>query len=538
LQAGWRSAHAISLWELWNNPSFLTEEQRLRLNDVEPFDEWEDMVLFASHYCLLEASNGVLARRAMSNGNTAHHKSTIIDGTNCSSTWCKSPMNFTPSATVGSPRNVRRHFGAALSLSPGVIGHHGGLGSQSRNNSTDVYRKENAGHERQVLPPGAIEARMCHTITCLKDGSSLLVGGRSSPDHARSDSWLGRNQTWERVDDLPFPVYRHCACSVVRSDGEEAVLIFGGRTNSRDALNHWLLWRDSTGWIPVSASGDTMSPRFGAAMVSTSESQGIVLGGMAADGTIYQEMWLWEVADVDASPSISLVKCMNSLSPSKIGPAQIYRFGACVVQSSIGILLVGGVADPVLPNKSACICLPGTFDDGLQSTKPFVIEWSTSVRIQDRPLLVGHSILEQCGSVIAVGGGVNCFSFGTYWNQSICTLHSSTYERPPWELDNPACNKAGENPTQQPETLLGSHFNQVSVVDALRAETVRSTHVATAKDFDRIVNNSKPVKMENMELGACLTEWSFDTLKQKIGNNRLARLPTRHSSLLLTSLRW
>jgi len=538
LQAGWRSAHAISLWELWNDLSFLTEEQRLGLNDVEPFDEWEDFVLFASHYFLLEASNGVLDRRAMSNGNTAHHNSTTIDDTNCSSTWCKSPMNFTPFATVGSPRNVRRRFGAPLSLSPGVIGHHGGLGSQSRNSSTDVYREENAGHERPVLPPGAIEARMCHTITCLKDGSSLLVGGRSSPDHARSDSWLGRNQSWRRVDDLPFPVYRHCACSVVRSDGEEAVLIFGGRTNSRDALNHWLLWRDSTGWIPVSASGDTISPRFGAAMASTSGCQGIVLGGMGAEGTIYQDMWLWEVADVDGSPSITLVKCMNSFISTKISPALVYRFGACVVQSSIGILLVGGVADRVLPNRFACICLPETPDNSLQSAEPFAIEWSRSMKSQDRPLLVGHSVLKQCGSVIIVGGGVNCFSFGTYWNQSVCTLDSSTYERPPWGLENPASSKAGENPPQEPESLLESHFNQMSVVEALAAETVRSTHVATAKDFDRIVNNSKPVKMENMELGSCLTEWTFDSLKQKIGNNRLARLPTRQSFLLLTSLRW
>lgn len=441
-------------------------------------------------------------------------------------------------ATPGSPRNVHRRFGAALALSPGVIGHHAGLGSQSRNNSTDVYRNVNAGHKRQVLPPGVIEARMCHTITRLKDGSSLLVGGRSSPDHARSDSWHGGNQSWERVDDLPFPVYRHCACSIIRSNGEEAVLIFGGRTNGRDALGRWLLWHDSTGWIPVSVSGDPISPRFGAAMASTSGSQGIVLGGMGAEGTIFQDMWLWEVADVDGSPSITLAKCMNSFVSSKISPALVYRFGACAVQSIIGILMIGGVANRVLPNRFACICLPKTSDDSPHFTEPFAIEWSTSVRSQDRPLFVGHSILEQCGSVIIVGGGVNCFSFGTYWNQSICTLQSSTYETPHWELDDPSCTKARENPPPEQANSSESRSSQNSVVDALGAATVRSTHVATAKDFDRMVNNSKPVKMENLELGSCLTEWSFDTLKQKIGHNRQARLPSRQNSQLLTLLRW
>lgn len=538
LQAGWRSAHAISLWELWNDPSFLTAEQRLCLNDIEPFDEWEDFILFASHYFLLEASNGDLAQRATSDSDDAHYNPTITDDTECSSIGRKSPMNSITFTAAGSLPKVYRRFGAALNLSPGVIGHHGGLGSQSRINSTDVYQNENAGHERQVLPPGAIEARMCHTVTQFKDGSSLLVGGRSSPDHARSDTWLGRNQSWERVDDLPFPVYRHCACSVVRSDGEEAVLIFGGRTNSRDALGRWLLWRDSTGWIPVSVSGDRISPRFGAAMASTSGSQGIVLGGMGAEGTICQDMWLWEVTDVDGSPSITLVKCTNSFISSKISPALVYRFGACVVQSTIGILLVGGVANRILPNKVACICLPETSDDGLHSTEPFAIEWSTSVRSEDRPLLVGHSVVEQCGSVIIVGGGVNCFSFGTYWNQYICTLHSSTNDKPHWKLDDPACKRAGEDPLQEQVNSPESRSNQTLVVNALRAETVGSTRVATAKDFDRIVNNSKPVKMEKLELGSCLTEWSFDTLKEKIGHNRKARLPTHQISLLLTLLRW
>lgn len=538
LQAGWRSAHAMSLWELWNDPSFLSTERRLGLNDIEPFDEWEDFVLFASHYFLLEASNGVPTQRTTSNGNTADHIPIIINDTQFSSMQRKSPMTSIPFATPGSPRNVHRRFGAALSLSPEVIGHYAGLGSQSRNNSTDVYRNVNADHKRQVLPPGVIEARMCHTITRLKDGSSLLVGGRSSPDRARSDAWYGGNQSWERVDDLPFPVYRHCACSIIRSNGEEAVLIFGGRTNGRDALDHWLLWHDSTGWIPVSVSGDPISPRFGAAMASTSGSQGIVLGGMGAEGTIYQDLWLWEVADVDGSPSVTLVKCMNSFVSSKISPALVYRFGACVVQSIMGILVVGGVANRVLPNRFACICLPETSDDGLQFTEPFAIEWSPSVRSQDRPLFVGHSILEQCGSVIIVGGGVNCFSFGTYWNQSICTLRSSTDETPHWELDDPARRKSGENPPQEQASSPGSRSNQDSEVDALGAATVRSTRIASAKDFDRIVNNAKPIKMEHMELGSCLSEWSFDTLKQKIGHNRQACLPSLRSSLILTLLRW
>jgi len=39
LTAGWRSASARTLWDIWADDDFLSSPERERLNEIEPFDE-------------------------------------------------------------------------------------------------------------------------------------------------------------------------------------------------------------------------------------------------------------------------------------------------------------------------------------------------------------------------------------------------------------------------------------------------------------------------------------------------------------------
>lgn len=45
---------------MWNDPAIVSVDQRLALNNMEPFDEWEEFVLFGSHYFLLIANRSSL----------------------------------------------------------------------------------------------------------------------------------------------------------------------------------------------------------------------------------------------------------------------------------------------------------------------------------------------------------------------------------------------------------------------------------------------------------------------------------------------
>lgn len=57
LKGGWTRAYARNLWSIWQDPMFLTDDDRNSLDSVEPFDEWEELALFAGHYFLLVAGS-------------------------------------------------------------------------------------------------------------------------------------------------------------------------------------------------------------------------------------------------------------------------------------------------------------------------------------------------------------------------------------------------------------------------------------------------------------------------------------------------
>ena len=274
--AGWRSAVAKCLWDLWSDPSFVSAKQRLALNSIEPFDEWEGFALFASHYFLLEASS-----RSRTTSLIRNNEMTIIDHQN-GYRWGKEVVEADLVIQPGKIQQNAEHrrFSAIFSFELGMFGSHGGLGDQRRLNTTSVYALGADVGSEKSLPPNEIEPRMCHTITNLMDGQHLLVGGRTSPDRGLSDCWLGQGQRWERIEDLPSPLYRHCAITVTSHDADDSVLIFGGKTMGSKLSVSWLLWHKSNGWVQVHAPGpgEAPEPRFGAAMSATGINRGILVG--------------------------------------------------------------------------------------------------------------------------------------------------------------------------------------------------------------------------------------------------------------------
>ena len=273
--AGWTSASARSLWDFWGDPSFLSVEQRLALNDIEPFDEWEEFALFATHYFLLEASSD-------SRYQSPTLDNTLLVGETHSDHTSQETLVREYRMQPGKSQVAIKHrrLGAVFEIAPGIIGIHGGLGDQSRLNSTAAYTLGEIPSEQGSLPPLEIESRMCHTITSFEDGKTLLVGGRASPDRGMSDCsiWLRQEQEWLKIESLPTPLYRHSATAVTTQQEEDATLIFGGKTNRSCISDSWFLWAQSTGWLRPDVSGAAPKPRFGASMATVGHNRGILVG--------------------------------------------------------------------------------------------------------------------------------------------------------------------------------------------------------------------------------------------------------------------
>lgn len=213
LGARWSSVSVRSLWDSWNDDYFISPDRRLALNDVEPFDEWEEFILFASHYFLLLATN-----------------TSSLPDSNPSYLWHKRDPNHAPFTNLSAkapltlyceafPSSHRRRFGALTPLSQNTFGLHGGLGLQTRLSTTDVYMIPEMGPldsaKIAVLCEQleGIEPRMCHTATFARL-DFLVAGGRASPDHTFQDCWLSGKSGWQRIEDLPVPLFRHCATTI------------------------------------------------------------------------------------------------------------------------------------------------------------------------------------------------------------------------------------------------------------------------------------------------------------------------------------
>ena len=501
-------ASARCLWDVWNDETLVSPNQRRSLQKCEPFDEFEEFVLFASHYFLLVADKGFPGRSPM---NIASPKD------NPGATEYEPANRVLTSHSESIPKSSVRRFGALLTVSSDAIGHHGGLGPQSRIGTMDIY----GFHAKApAVPPDAvgIEPRMCHTISALDNGS-LLVGGRTSPEHALRDSWLLQEARWERVDDLPIPLYRHCATQVTLESGYQAVLIYGGKTGASHVSSCWLLWRASFGWVQLSVQATELTPRFGATIASIGSASGILLGGMTADGTILDDFWEWTLNGEDTSPSIELSKAKTSWlgTPNIIG-----RMGACLTRSPIGLLLIGGVCSNFLTHEHEIICLSQEISHDTQTLR-WVWKTVTCQITKQRPLLVGHCTHAWSDLVIILGGGAVCFSFGTYWNTELITI--STKMAQAFCASNHYDPK-GEATSQQ--RLGDISTSQLAASETHRqhfdATTLTRFRLESQEDLNRVIKQGRPVIMPANDLGPCVRQWTLDTLALRIGDDKTVRI--------------
>jgi tRNA wybutosine-synthesizing protein 4 len=178
------------------------------------------------------------------------------------------------------------------------------------------------------------------------------------------------------------------------------VLIFGGCTIGGKVLDDWQLWDKDHGWRKLQAESSSLVPRFGSSLIATGSAHGMIMGGMDDTGRIIEEASAWSIND-----SLSIKFTPISYS----GVASVARFGAHLVPSRWGNLLVGGVSSLGVVSKGEEILV----------LTPRMEAKSLKVFTQSvpRPLLIGSiAVTVAGGDVLIIGGGAACFSFGSIMN--------------------------------------------------------------------------------------------------------------------------
>ncbi|KAK4100966.1 LCM-domain-containing protein [Parathielavia hyrcaniae] len=514
---GWASVQVWTLWQAWADEIFLSAAERRALDEIEEFDEWLEFALFASHYCVVHARAGStctpLPAPSLPSDVSIPIQPAALHFDECSGT------------------RGQRRFAAAVPFLDGTkpsVLNVLGLGTKSRLQSCDVFSLGGPdGVESLTFGDGGPTTRMCHSLTDLGNNAVLLAGGRSSPSRPLGDCWVldkGLN-VWKQTHDHPVPLYRH-AVSALGDSG--LALLVGGRGED-EALDGCLVYRPETGWLNCEIIGHRPAAVYGAA-ISCEDSprgsatfRGLYIGGIH-NGLISDQALAWE-ADISnpMKPTIEFT-LLKLAENGDIDTSRwlLARFGATCLQHGDEFLILGGVASDHLLSHRDEVLLCSVSDNELTITRRLFGQ-GTERGSMNRPLFVGHSAVPMPdGSVVVVGGGATCFSMGTFWNKGVYTFR-------PQARGTQAAGIAAS-------FHRWVHARTIDILPAIPSPAVPSEHpvagklasitdiprvkLETAADFLEIVRKGRPVVLEGLDLGGCVSAWTLDYLVDRIGADR------------------
>ena len=405
-------------------------------------------------------------------------------------------------------RGSRRH-GAGVALSSSEVLHHGGYGPKGRLSNSDTYLDQKAGgleqHAEGRRQQPFTHESVCHSLTKMKSGSSLLIGGRKSPNEASRLCYLESRGAWTRVEDLPTGRYRHAAVAF-----EDGVLVSGGKSDSNTVEHDWLYWENGRGWSQVNFIGDQPQGRFGACATSLSpeftqnngsQSSMLLIGGMDEHRKILVDVW--QVDLIFMSPEGGpAVRCWQPSLKFEGSGEYISGFGGVLVEQAGDVWLIGGIG-PYGYSKHSCEIIK--INNKYEASR-YQLAAPPNESIP-RPMLVGHHVVPiGKDNFMIIGGGATCFSFGTYWNRGCYTVATQPKTSPSntWALI-PSTTQGG---TSQPPTERALTLKPVAV---------RRTNLQSKTDFDQLLFHRIPTVIEGLSIGSCTETWDSDYLKDAIG---------------------
>lgn len=516
---GWQQVNLWDLWEAWSGDDFLKPQERRALDEIEPFDEWEELMLFGRHYLVLHATAAPSPpRQPKSMGLCDEDGAPKLD------------ISVMPHSSTS--RAVKRRFGNSVAVS-NVYGqrygiHLLGLGENARSETYDVYALSHTRSPSIKLPLSGPLPRMCSTTTDLGSCGVLLVGGRNSPAKAMSDCWLlsrGSRLFWTKTWNLPRPLYRHSATRLLNS---YLALVIGGKTGPTDVSSDAFVFHPQRGWLTCQMSGAEAPPVvFGAVLSNASTPgtepgyfEGMLAGGMKEDGTLNRDTYWWrlELTASQQQPKLAFSKmkldnCVRSL---------LLVFGATVVNLGSSVAICGGVGDtPSIQGQHITLL---TLNDGqasiLGSSFPQkgTTEW---------PFMIGSSVLaSQRQQLTVFGGGAVCFSMGCFWESK-----SWQVKLPPGgligccdSLPGPGVCEHLDSPmvlgTAQDMTDTSENSAEKVANTTTRITTIPRIRLASGEEFRRILMDGKPVVIEGLDIGECLEKWTPAYMVERVGKDK------------------
>ena len=388
LISGWEDSEAVTLAQVMKSifkENKGTEKELERVKKLEPFDEFEELYLKSSHYLLVSSFKGSL--RSLSSQESCPSPAPVAPSRCISGTVVKLKTNQGKSYF-----NMRR-FGHTTAVFGNKIFCVGGFGvtgsSHERLGQVVVINTESM--ETTVVDGGKECARMYASSVCDENRRIVFaIGGRGSPKKGFSsifavdcDTDLEGNFSY----DLPHPRWRHFSALM----GDH--LLCGGGVGGSGVLD---VININTRSRIQSVMSQLLRVHSASAAVWKETETVIVTGGLRDDMEISDRV---VTINLDDNGEVVVKK-----SDIKIVP----RFSHTSHVVGDKLLIIGGVGDGDPP---PCEVIDLVTGDKAVFSLPSEVEGE---------LLMCHnhgSVIIDDTELWVVGGGGNCFSFGTHYNE-------------------------------------------------------------------------------------------------------------------------
>ena len=370
----------LDLFEAW--VTLIGDDTKKRVGEIEPFDEWEEFIMFCQHYVVIHSTNA---------------QNTIYQTSLRQKTSLPPENNISVGIeNVGNAGSLTLRFPAACTIQNSII-INGGLG-QVRTDKTFMLNDNIV--ECLPIEGSKPSPRMCHTMNSLNDLECVLIGGRSRPDCVLDDVYLFRQNQWQRIAILNRKRCRHAVATL----NEEEVLIFGGVSDDVDNdQDKFVVLNCKTGKQRNLCPNIDIPNLFGSSIVYDAKAnEGYILGGMV-DRLV---------------PTVNSNLYQFTISGNYIVIREIYRHDyflriSCHIKllEEKCLLIVGGISPSNSLGQKDTILIFNI------ETKVF-----SFVIIDDKiwesypPMLIGSSVTTLGRDYILLCGGAICYSFGSYYS--------------------------------------------------------------------------------------------------------------------------
>ncbi|KAM8975630.1 LOW QUALITY PROTEIN: tRNA wybutosine-synthesizing protein 4 [Pelodytes ibericus] len=398
LQEGWEQCTAIDMNEFYF--TCIPVEQKLRIDALEPFDEFEEFHLKCSHYFILVASCGTMSDKPVLRPVSEKHAA-----------WELSIAPIPHGSVNAHPlpdtiHGLRRFGHRSCLLASYLIITTGGFGEGDGKHQrlSDIHMLHNGvkSWDREETSTGW-DRRLHHSLTVLSDGGVLVLGGRLSPLRPAAVALMMRYDSGtvtmtKKHLEADLLRWRHSAIEVSLS-GQFYVFVFGGcSVSSNVAQESVFLHPTHLCCIKVSVLGIPPMARHSHSCCAWNGST-VISGGLLNSGL--------------PSNSVTILRSGDSQfqwQELTVTPPLVPRYSHTSHVVDNKLLLVGGIwfGSHSVPGLSVIDLNTGHCTEYQINTS--VLEW---------PLMLhGHSSIllpdEKC--LLILGGGGTCFSFGTHLN--------------------------------------------------------------------------------------------------------------------------